>query len=138
MENGQLDLYYAGTHMNPYLFYDKELVDNSYSLIAYKKVLQKLSPPKTYLDVFQDFLAFRHKQGLFHDMLDPKDQKCLAHDWWAFEGTWRKLIAPITRHILRKMVSSSSCKRNWSSYSFVHNKSRNKIQPKWTKDLIYV
>jgi hypothetical protein len=83
-------------------------------------------------------LAFRHKQGPFHDMLDPKDQKCSLHNWWAFEGACRKLIAPIARRILGQTVSSSSYKRNWSSYSFVHNKYRNRLQPKRAEDLVYV
>jgi hypothetical protein len=67
-------------------------------------------------------------------MLDPKDQKCSAHDWWAFEGACEKLIAPIARRILGQTVSSSSCKRYWSSYSFVHNR----LQPKRVEDLVYV
>jgi hypothetical protein len=132
------DLHYAGALLNPYLLHDKELADDSDSLIAYKRVLQKLCSLEMYPDVVQDFLAFRHKQGLFHDMFDPKDQKCLAHDWWAFEGACGKLIAPIARRILGQAVSSSSCERNWSSYSFVHNKSRNRLQPKWVEDLVYV
>ena len=75
------DLYYAGALLNPYLLYGKELVDDSDSLIACKKVLQKLCFPETYPNVVQDFLAFRNKQGPFHDMLDLKDQKCSAYDW---------------------------------------------------------
>jgi hypothetical protein len=71
-------------------------------------------------------------------MLDPKDQKCLAHDWWAFEGACRKLIVPIAKQILGQTVSSSSCERNWSSYLFVHNKSRKRLQPKRAEDLEYV
>jgi hypothetical protein len=71
-------------------------------------------------------------------MLDPKDQKCLAHDWWAFEGACRKLIAPIARQILGQTVSSSSCEQNWSSYSFMQNKSRNRLQPKRAEDLVYI
>src|SRR5450759_3039566 len=71
-------------------------------------------------------------------MLDLKDQKCSAHDWWAFEGACGKLIAPIARRILGQTVSSSSYKQNWSSYSFVHNKSRNRLQPKRAEDLVYV
>jgi hypothetical protein len=67
-------------------------------------------------------------------MLDPTDQKYLAHDWWAFEG----VIAPIARRILEQTMSSSSCKRNWSSYSFMHNKSRNRLQLKRIEDLVYV
>jgi hypothetical protein len=63
-------------------------------------------------------------------MLDLKDQKCSTHDWWAFEGVCRKLIALIARRILGHAMPSSSCERNWSSYSFVHNKSRNRLQPK--------
>ena len=71
-------------------------------------------------------------------MLDPKDQKCLAQDWWAFEGACRNLIVLIARQILEQTVSSSSYKRNWSSYSFVYNKSRNRLQPKRVEDFVYV
>ena len=35
-------------------------------------------------------------------------------------------------------MSSSSCEWNWSIYSFVHNKSRNKLQPKRAEDLVCV
>jgi hypothetical protein len=55
------DLHYAGALLNPYLFHDKELADDSNNLIACKRVLRKLCFPKTYPDVVQDFLAFRHK-----------------------------------------------------------------------------
>jgi hypothetical protein len=132
------DLHYAGALLNPYLLYDKELADDSNSLIACKRVLRKLCSPETCPDVMQDFLAFQHKQGLFHDMLDPKDQKYSPHDWWAFEGACGKLIVPIARRILGQTMSSSSCERNWSSYSFVHNKSRNRLQLKKPEDLVYV
>jgi hypothetical protein len=71
-------------------------------------------------------------------MLDLNDHKCSAHDWWAFEGACEKLIVPIAQRILRQTMSSSSCKHNWSSCLFVHNKSRNRLQPKRTEDLIYV
>jgi hypothetical protein len=132
------NLHYSGALLNPYLLHDKELADDSYSPIECKRVLQKLCPPETYPDVVQDILAFRHKHGPFHNMLDPKDQKYSAHDWWTFEGTCGKLIVPIIRQILGQTMSSSSCKQNWSNYLFVHNKSRNRLQPKRTKDLVYV
>jgi hypothetical protein len=132
------DLHYAGALLKPYLLHDKELTDDSNSLISYKRVLRKLCFPETYPDIVQDFLVVRHKQGPFHDILDPKDQKCLVHDWWAFEGAYGKLIAPIARKILGQMVSSSSYERNWNSYSFMHNKSRNRLQPKRVEDLVYV
>ena len=40
--------------------------------------------------------------------------------------------------MLAQVVSSSSCKRSWSSYSFVHNKSRNRLNAKRAEDLVYV
>jgi hypothetical protein len=93
----KIDLYYAGALLNPYVLHDKELADDSDSLMAYKRVLQKLCSPETYPDVVQDFFVFQHMQGPFHDMLDPQDQKCSTYNWWAFEGACRKLIAPIAR-----------------------------------------
>ena len=36
------------------------------------------------------------------------------------------------------MVSSSSCEWNWNSYSFVHNKTWNRLLPFHLKDLVYV
>ena len=36
------------------------------------------------------------------------------------------------------MVSTSSCKRNWSSYSFVHERKRNRLLPKRADDLVFV
>jgi hypothetical protein len=71
-------------------------------------------------------------------MLDPKDQKYSPHDWWAFEGAYGKLIARIARRILGQTVSLSSCERNWSSYSFMHKKSRNRLLPKRAENLVYV
>ena len=35
-------------------------------------------------------------------------------------------------------MSSSSYKRNWSNYSFVHNKSRSRLQLQRTEDLVYI
>ena len=132
------DLHDAGALLNPYLLHDKELADDLDAITACKRVLGKLCSPETYPDVVLEFLAFRHKEPPFHNMLDPKQQKCSPHAWWDFEGACGKLIAPIARRILAQTVSSSSCERNWSSYSFVHNRSRNRLQKKRAEDLVYV
>ena len=132
------DLHDAGALLNPYLLHDKELADDLDAITACKRVLGKLCSPETYPDVVLEFLAFRHKEPPFHNMLDPKQQKCSPHAWWDFEGACGKLIAPIARRILAQTVSSSSCERNWSSYSFVHNRSRNRLQQKRAEDLVYV
>ena len=131
------DLHSAGALLNPYLLHDKELGDDSDVVTACKRVLRNLYTPETYPDVVQEFLAFRHKRAPFHDMLDPKQQKCSPYAWWDFEGACGKLLAPIAKRILAQTVSTSSCEHNWSSYSFVHNRKRNWLLPKRADDLVF-
>ena len=134
----ETDLHYAGALLNPYLLHDKELADDLDATEKCKRVLMKICKPREYADVVKEFVAFRHREPPFHNMLDPGEQKLSAYAWWDFEGACGKLIAPIAKRILAQSVSSSSCERNWSSYSFVHNKSRNKLNTKRAADLVYV
>jgi hypothetical protein len=48
------------------------------------------------------------------------------------------LLPRIVRRILAQVVSSSSCEQNWSSYSFVHSKVRNRLLSSHAEDLVYV
>ena len=91
------DLHSAGALLNPYLLHDEELGDDSNVVTTCKRVLRNLCTPETYPDVVQEFLAFRHKRAPFHDMLDPKQQKCSPYAWWDFEGAYGKLLAPIAK-----------------------------------------
>ena len=132
------DLHSARALLNPYLLHDEELGDDSDVVTTCKRVLRNLCTIVTYPDVVQEFLAFRHKRAPFHDMLDPKQQKCSPYAWWDFEGACEKLLAPIAKRILAQTVSTSSCERNWSSYSFVHDRKRNRLLPKRADDLVFV
>ena len=49
-----------------------------------------------------------------------------------------KALQVIARKILAQVCSISSCERNWSIYSFVHNKVRNRLQPSHVEDLVYI
>ena len=132
-----IDLHSASALLNPYLLHDEELSDDSDVVTACKRVLRNLCTPETYPDVVQEFLAFRHKRAPFHNMLHPKQQKCLQYAWWNFEGACGKLLAPIAKQILAQTVSTSY-KRNWSSYSFVRDRKRNRLLPKRADDLVFV
>jgi hypothetical protein len=54
-------LHYAGALLNLYLLHDKESANDNNSLIACKKVFQKLCLLEMYLDIVQNFLAILHK-----------------------------------------------------------------------------
>ena len=47
------------------------------------------------------------------------------HEWWDLVGEGGIHLAPLAKSILAHVYSSSSCKKNWSSYTFVHNKTTN-------------
>jgi hypothetical protein len=64
--------------------------------------------------------------------------KEVPHLWWFTSGSVGKLLPRIARRILAQVVSSSSCERNWSSYSFVHSKARNRLLPSRAEDSVYV
>jgi hypothetical protein len=64
--------------------------------------------------------------------------KEVPHLWWFTCGSIGKLLPRIVQRILAQVVSSSSCERNWSSYSFVHSKARNRLLPSRAEDLVYV
>ena len=63
------NLHDAGALLNPYLLQNKELVDDLDAITVCKRVLRRLCSPETYPDVVLQFLAFRHKQPPFHNML---------------------------------------------------------------------
>jgi hypothetical protein len=62
----------------------------------------------------------------------------VAHVWWFTSSSVGKLLLCIARRILAQVVSSSSCERNWSSYSFVYSKARNRLLSSCAEDLVYV
>jgi hypothetical protein len=62
----------------------------------------------------------------------------VLHLWWFTSGSVGKFLPRIVRRILAQVVSSSLCEQNWSSYSFVHSKVRNRLLSSCAEDLVYV
>ena len=58
------------------------------------------------------------------------------HQWWSRVGG--EALPKIAKRVLALTCSASSCECNWSMYSFVHNKSRNRLGTKKAKDLVYI
>ena len=53
-------------------------------------------------------------------------------------GSEAKALQTIARRILAQVCSILSYERNWSIYSFVHNKVGNRLQPSRIEDLVYI
>jgi len=77
----ETDLHYVGALLNPYLLHNKELVDDLDATKRCKCVLMQTCKPKEYVDIVKEFVAFQHREPLFHNMLDPGEQKLSTRTW---------------------------------------------------------
>jgi hypothetical protein len=87
------------------------------------------------LGQYQDFLENR---GPFADSTNPNIHNVSPHEWWDAMGGGAKALQIIARRILGQVCSASACERNWSMYSFVHNKVRNRLKHDRAEDLVYI
>ncbi len=91
-----------------------------------------------YALALKNFANFVKSQGPFSNTPLVKNLDLFPHDWWDLIGVSGNTLAPTTRHILAQVCFASSCKWNWSSYSFVHSKVQSQLTSNWTKNLLYI
>lgn len=73
-------------------------------------------------------------QDSIHDRytLDPKD-------WWLLYGTFTPMLQRVALKLLGHPSSSSCCEKNWSTYSFIHSQTMDKMMTsKRMQDLVFV
>jgi hypothetical protein len=114
------DLHYVGAFLNPHLIQDLELCGNQDAMARLMRIFQSLS------DTSKEFQAIKVEFNQYFYMLapycgdhiwSPTRVKEVAHMWWFTSDNVRKLFPCIARRFLTQVVSSSSCKKNWSRYS---------------------
>lgn len=135
------DLHYAAALLNPYLSNMGAIQNNGEAKRALNRVLKKLSTPMgvVYEEVVTELIQFEEKTGPFNtnsEAPDPAECKLLPHQWWHRVGG--NALPKIAKRILALTCSASSCERNWSMYSFVHNKVRNRLSTSKAEALVYV
>ncbi len=54
-----------------------------------------------------------------------------------FGSEWPKLQS-VAQKVLSQISCAFACKRNWSTYDFIHNKKRNRLRPDRANDLVEV
>jgi hypothetical protein len=135
------DLHYVGALLNLHLIKDMELRDDQNAMAGLMRVFQRVT------DTAEEFQAVKAEFNLYFYIMSlycgehvwsSMGVKEMPHLWWFTSGSVGKLLPCIARRILTQVVSSSSCERNWNSYSFVHSKARNRLLPSCAEDLVYV
>ena len=58
--------------------------------------------------------------------------------WWEQYGAGVPELQAVAVKVLAQCSPACSCERNWSTYGFIHCKSRNRLGVERAKDLVYV
>ena len=58
--------------------------------------------------------------------------------WWKTFGTTTPNLAKLAIRVLSQGTSASSCERNWSTFSLIHTKRRNRLSPNHVEKLVFL
>ena len=134
------DLHYVGAMLNLYLRGHMELQQNGEAKRALNKVFRRLSNPLGvgFNEVMAEMTEYEERLGPYSPEEAPDIQvaNLQPHKWWSRVGG--EALPKIAKRVLALTCSASSCERNWSMYSFLHNKSRNCLGTKKVEDLVYI
>ena len=134
------DLHYARAMLNPYLRGHMELQQNGEAKRALNRVFRRLSNPLGvgFNEVMAEMTKYEECLGQYspEEAPDIRVANLKPHQWWSRVGG--EALPKIAKRVLALTCSASSCERNWSMYSFVHNKSRNCLGTKKAEDLVYI
>ena len=134
------DLHYAGAMLNPYLRRHMELQQNGEAKRALNRVFRRLSNPLEvgFNEVMVEMSEYEERFGPYspEEAPDIRVANLQPHQWWSKVGG--EALPKIAKRVLVLMCSASLCEPNWSMYSFVHNKSRNRLGTKKGEDVVYI
>jgi len=63
---------------------------------------------------------------------------CYAAEWWITHGACAPELQRIAVRVLSQTTSASRCERNWSMFSQVHTKTRNRLTYKKLNLIVYL
>jgi hypothetical protein len=134
------DLHYAGALLNPFLMNIMEIQNNGTAKHTLNRIVQKLSSPLEvdFNEVINELIQYEDQQGPYGLLEAPniREGNLLPHQWWHRVGG--NALRIIAKRILSLTCSASSCERNWSMYSFVHNKTWNRLGVDKFEALVYI
>ncbi|XP_045809898.1 uncharacterized protein LOC123904258 [Trifolium pratense] len=135
------DLHAAGYFLNPQFQFGvvhgrdvaRETLDGT------TKVIRKLEPNiNIQIRANNQLLLFRDKQESFGT---PQAQQAWRGtdpaEWWLLYGSSAPELQRIAVRVLSQTTSASNCERNWSTFSYIHTKTRNRLKYKKLQKLVF-
>jgi hAT family C-terminal dimerisation region len=102
-------------------------------------VTQLLSDPVEQVEALSQFQEYLLRSGVWaRKMVWDRAPLMAPHLWWMMYGGSCMELTKVAVKVLSQVSSACSCERNWSNYSFIHSKNRNRLTPARAESLVYV
>ncbi|XP_073023708.1 uncharacterized protein [Primulina eburnea] len=133
-------LHAAAYFLNPLLQYSGTCVYTDEVKRGLKVVIKRLEPDlSAQASAMSEIKLFTDQTGEFGSSLAKMAvKKSLPAEWWNDYGDDAPHLRKIAIKILSQTCSSSGCERNWSTWSLVHTKLRNRLAVEKLHKLVYV
>ncbi|XP_074587443.1 uncharacterized protein LOC141843279 [Curcuma longa] len=133
-------IHLAGYYLNPAYQYRYNLGTNEDLLAALRNVISRLQPNRQLAtEAINESRLFREAYGSFSDDFAVSCRyKMDAAEWWLQFGGSTPNLKKIAVRILSQTTSSSGCERNWTTFSLIHTKVRNRLSYRRLEKMVYV
>ncbi|MCO5566898.1 hypothetical protein L7F22_020581 [Adiantum nelumboides] len=118
---------------NPDLFMDTKLNEDRQAYLG------KVLPEGKHGDFLQELINYSDQRGTAFTPSVCWKRESLVKPlfWWESFGFQVPTLRKVALRILAQDCSAGACERNWSAYSLVHTKIRNKLSTRQLERLIY-
>ena len=73
-----------------------------------------------------------------YDLINKYTFILFSAEWWLNYGESTPILRKIVMKVLSQTTTSSNCERNWSTFSFIHTKVRNRLTMQKLNKLVYI
>lgn len=133
------DLHSAGFVLDPeFQSFDQNA--NEEVMEGFFNIVEKLHPNKDeQAAIVKQLSMYKNGEGLFgRSVVRESAKTMLPQAWWSQFGSSTPDLQAFAVKVLSQVSSASACERSWSTFEFIHNKRRNRLDPARANDLVYV
>ncbi|XP_058756074.1 uncharacterized protein LOC131629298 [Vicia villosa] len=134
------NLHSAGYFLNPQFQYRIEhgIVVHKETFNGTKNVIMKLERnTDDQIKALNQLTLFREKSETFGTPIAQKSwSKMDATQWWEYHGSCTPELQRLAMKVVSQTTSATNCERNWSTFSYIHTKTRNVLKYKKLHKLV--
>ncbi|XP_028557074.1 uncharacterized protein LOC110108718 [Dendrobium catenatum] len=133
-------LHAAAYYLNPQFQYSEKKSSNPEVKLGLYHCMERLIPEQADRELADlQLVLFRNKEGFFGlNAAKTTISKRSPVEWWIQFGDSTPELQSFAVRVLGLTCSSSGCERNWSTYSQVQTKRRNRLSTLRMNSLVYI